>query len=124
MFLHPNPREPFGIGPLEAMAAGVPLVAPDQGGVMSYATGENAWLTSPEPAAFAAAIRRALEDSVERRQRVANAVSTARRFNWPTAAARIFRTYDRVHQGRVARVPRRRTTPHPVLDAETDHLTV
>ncbi|HEV2667388.1 MAG TPA: glycosyltransferase, partial [Blastocatellia bacterium] len=42
--VHPNPREPFGIAPLEAMAAGLPLVAPNAGGVLSYADETNAWL--------------------------------------------------------------------------------
>ncbi len=44
VFVHPNPREPFGIGPLEAMASGVPLVAPAAGGLLSYANDTNAWL--------------------------------------------------------------------------------
>ena len=44
VFVHPNPREPFGIGPLEAMASGVPLVLPAAGGVLSYANADNAWL--------------------------------------------------------------------------------
>ena len=30
VFVHPNPREPFGIGPLEAMASGLPLVTSNQ----------------------------------------------------------------------------------------------
>src|SRR5262249_51605964 len=37
IFIHPNPREPFGIAPLEAMASGLALVAPAGGGVASYA---------------------------------------------------------------------------------------
>jgi glycosyltransferase involved in cell wall biosynthesis len=45
VFLHTNPREPFGIAPLEAMAAGLALVAPASGGVLTYANTENAWLT-------------------------------------------------------------------------------
>ena len=44
LFVHPNPREPFGIAPLEAMSAGLPLVAPDRGGVTTYATTANAWI--------------------------------------------------------------------------------
>src|SRR5262249_38675632 len=43
-FAHPNPREPFGIAPLEAMAANLPLIAPRSGGVLSYADETNAWL--------------------------------------------------------------------------------
>src|SRR5262249_26256396 len=35
-FVHPNHREPFGIAPLEAMASGLSLVAPNRGGVLSY----------------------------------------------------------------------------------------
>lgn len=44
-FVHRNPREPFGIGPLEATASGVArvaLVGPDAGGVLTYAGGETA----------------------------------------------------------------------------------
>lgn len=103
VFLHPNPREPFGIAPLEAMAAGVPLVAPAAGGVLSYATADNAWLTRTAPAAFAEAIMAVLAGGPERRRRVANAELTARQFTWPDAAARMFRTYDWLHGARVAR---------------------
>ncbi len=37
IFIHPNPREPFGIAPLEAMSSGTPVVVPNSGGVLSYA---------------------------------------------------------------------------------------
>ena len=47
VFVHPNPREPFGIGPLEAMASRVPVVSPSAGGVLSYANPTNAWLAEP-----------------------------------------------------------------------------
>lgn len=48
VFVHPNPREPFGIGPLEAMASGVPVVLPRAGGVLSYANDQNSWLARPD----------------------------------------------------------------------------
>ena len=44
VFVHPNPKEPFGIGPLEAMASGLPTVIPNAGGLLFYATEENSWL--------------------------------------------------------------------------------
>jgi alpha-1,6-mannosyltransferase len=102
VFLHPNPKEPFGIGPLEAMASGTPVVAADSGGVLSYATEDNAWLSRAEPDAFATAVESALVDSAERLRRTANAQLTARRFTWPAAAARLFRTYERVHAARTS----------------------
>ncbi len=51
-FVHPNPREPFGIAPLEAMAAGLPVIAPNSGGLTAYANLANAWLTNPTPDRF------------------------------------------------------------------------
>jgi len=82
VFVHPNPREPFGIAPLEAMASGLPLVAPNSGGIVTYANDENAWLTAPTGPAFAAAIRSALTDSAERTRKLAGARARAEEFEW------------------------------------------
>jgi alpha-1,6-mannosyltransferase len=82
-FLHPNPREPFGIAPLEAMSAGTALVAPDSGGVTAYANHRNAWITEATPAAFAAAVCHILRDPRERELRTGEARRTAERLNWP-----------------------------------------
>ncbi len=59
-FRAPEPAQPLGIGPLEAMASGVPLVAPAAGGVLSYATRQNAWLAEPAGEDFADAVREAM----------------------------------------------------------------
>jgi alpha-1,6-mannosyltransferase len=91
VFIHPNPREPFGIGPLEAMASGVPVVVPDAGGVLEYASHGNAWLARPEAPAFAAAVRSALRGDA---CRVAAAMQAARRFSSRAAAQRYFAVYD------------------------------
>lgn len=57
IFVHPNPREPFSIAPLEAMAAGVPVVAPDAGGLLSYANDDNSWLNEPKVQGYFREIR-------------------------------------------------------------------
>lgn len=94
VFVHPNPREPFGIAPLEAMASGVPVVVPDAGGVRTYADDTNTWLAAPEATAFASAIRRAaLGDGA----RLAAAMATTRQFRWELAARNHFAHYDAIH---------------------------
>lgn len=91
VFVHPNPREPFGIGPLEAMASGTPVVLPDSGGVLEYASVDNAWLAPPTPAAFAAAIVAAAAGDPAR---VAAARATAKTFAWEPTTARYFALQD------------------------------
>ncbi len=96
-FIHPNPHEPFGIAPLEAMASGVPLVAPDSGGVTTYANSGNAWLGPATAASFAAAVRAILDDPEERRRRTAAALETSGMFSWPAAADSFLKLYCGIH---------------------------
>ncbi len=97
VFVHPNPKEPFGIAPLEAMASGVPTVAPNAGGILSYATNENAWLVEPAGEAFAAAIREVIEEPESREQKVAHALVTARANTREASTDRLFATYDEIY---------------------------
>ena len=96
VFVHPNPKEPFGIAPLEAMASGVPTVAPNSGGILSYATDLNAWLTEPTGPAFAKAVMSVLDDETARSKKVARAVTTARANTREMATDRLFEGYDRI----------------------------
>ena len=97
IFVHPNPHEPFGIAPLEAMASGSPTIAPNAGGILSYATGENAWLVEPNGKAFADAVREIVEDPEIRSKKVECAVATARRNTWEASTDRLFETYDEIY---------------------------
>ena len=96
VFIHPNPKEPFGIAPLEAMASGVPTVAPNSGGILSYATNENAWLVEPTGEAFAAAIREVVDEEELRAAKIANALETARANTREASTDRLFGTYDKM----------------------------
>lgn len=98
VFLHPNPAEPFGIAPLEAMASGLPLVGPASGGILTYANEANAWLTEAKPAALAAAIESVFAGSDQRSDRVATALAAARLFDWPVVTAQFLDLYQELHR--------------------------
>src|SRR5690606_15753076 len=98
VFVHPNPREPFGIGPLEAMASGVPVVVPDSGGLLSYASDENAWVTEPSAASYAAAIREAVSDGELRSKKISRAFEAVEANVQSNAAERMLETYHELFE--------------------------
>lgn len=100
VFVHPNPREPYGITPLEAMASGLALVAPNEGGVTSYANASNAWPAAPNAEDFAAAVVAA---SAQGAERAAAARRTAKEHRWSRVTSRYLELYRELHaltQGR------------------------
>ncbi len=97
VFIHPNPREPFGNVVLEAMASGVSIVVPNSGGILSYANRENAWLTEPTPQAFAETIKAVFSNEELRESKIAKSLETASRNSKKKAIERLFETYDRIY---------------------------
>lgn len=100
-FVHANPREPFGIAPLEALAAGLPLVAPAAGGVLTYASPATAWLAEPTARAFADVVEQLIERPDDARSRAARGRAAAELFRRPIVNARLFHLYDALHAERL-----------------------
>jgi glycosyltransferase involved in cell wall biosynthesis len=98
VFVHPNPREPYGIGPLEAMASGVPVVAPNSGGILTYATPENAWLVEPTAENFASAIKEILVDETTTNPKITRALETVKNSNWEKSSEEVFAVYEEIYQ--------------------------
>jgi alpha-1,6-mannosyltransferase len=92
--LHPNPREPFGIAPLEAMASGLPVVGPSTGGITSYAHAGNASLVEPTAEAFSGAVLRLREDWALGEAHRKAGRATAESFEWAIVASSFFKLYE------------------------------
>ncbi len=96
VFVHPNPREPFGIAPLEAMAAGLPVVLPAAGGVLSYADTDNSWLAQPTGSEFASRVAEAFSDSKITEEKAVRARLRAEAMAWPRICAKFFELFDHI----------------------------
>jgi glycosyltransferase involved in cell wall biosynthesis len=98
VFVHTNPREPFGIAPLEAMASGTPVVLPNTGGGAStYASQDNSWATEPEASPYASAVADIIGNPRETARRVEAARRTAEEYSWETVAESYLRLYREIH---------------------------
>jgi glycosyltransferase involved in cell wall biosynthesis len=90
--VQPSSREGFGLFPLEAMAAGLPVVYCESSeSALSelILDGVHGLRTAPEPEALAAAIQVLLTDETRRQQMSEAARRHAEAFDWPAVAARM-----------------------------------
>ena len=80
--------EGFGLPAVEAMALGVPVVAADRGALREVVGDAGVLVDPDDTAAFAAAMRRVLEDGSLRRDLTARGVDRSRTFSWDRSAAK------------------------------------
>jgi alpha-1,3-rhamnosyl/mannosyltransferase len=104
MLVLPSLEEGFGIPALEAMAAGLPVVASRRGALPEVVGDAGPLLDPNDDEAFAAAIDALLADPQRRLAQAEAGVRRAREFRWDTSAAALVAAYraasDRVRHGR------------------------
>jgi glycosyltransferase involved in cell wall biosynthesis len=90
----PSFDEGFGIPVLEAMTAGVPVVASNRG-ALPEVVGDTGLIVDPEDAdAMAAAITRMIDDEPLAAASAAKGVLRSREFNWAETARRVIDAYQ------------------------------
>jgi glycosyltransferase involved in cell wall biosynthesis len=103
VLVQPSFEEGFGLPVLEAMTAGVPVVAADAGALPEVG-GEAILLASPEsPASFADAIEQLLGDPASVLRCVERGVRRAAYYSWDRTAQTTLEAYERALARRVSR---------------------
>jgi glycosyltransferase involved in cell wall biosynthesis len=93
LLVQPSFEEGFGLPVLEAMTAGVPVVAANRG-ALPEVLGDAGLLVDPQqPEAFAAALERMAHDAAFREQCAAAGLARARAFSWAATATRVVDAY-------------------------------
>jgi glycosyltransferase involved in cell wall biosynthesis len=103
MLVLPSFHEGFGMPAVEAMQAGVPVIA-STGGALPEVVGTAGITVDPADAAgFSAAMERLLADPAERQRRIEAGRQQARLFSWPASAATLLEAYRETFARRAAR---------------------
>jgi glycogen(starch) synthase len=94
VFALPTRKEAFGIAVLEAMAAGLPVVAMDRCGVADLVTPGCEGFLATDPAEFAARIGDLLLDETQRLAMSQQAVQKTERFSWDNVVPQHLALYE------------------------------
>ena len=101
--LVPSRSESFGLVALEAAACGTPVVASAVGGLTTLVDhGHTGYLVDdPDPAAYAAAVRRVFDEPLAAERLSTASVLRARRYTWRAAARTLVELHDELAAGRL-----------------------
>jgi glycosyltransferase involved in cell wall biosynthesis len=92
IFAFPSRQEGFAVAPMEAMAAGLPVVTTDASGAVDLVGGDGGGIivSAGDAQAFAGALGRLVDDPEERRRMGAQArVGVARRYSADTVGRQL-----------------------------------
>jgi glycosyltransferase involved in cell wall biosynthesis len=105
LFVLPSRHEPFGIVNVEAMAAGVPIVATAVGGIPDLVRDgvEGLLVPADDPVALAAAMESVLDDPWLARALTVRGLARAPEYDWRSITARYLEVYSRVSRVVAAR---------------------
>jgi len=93
MLVQPSLEEGFGLTVLEAMTAGVPVIAANRGALPELVE-QAGLLVEPEPDALARAIELMLTDETVSRRSVERGRVRANQFSWANTAERVYNVYQ------------------------------
>ena len=101
--LVPSRSESFGLVALEAAACGTPVVASAVGGLTTLVDhGHTGFLVEdPDPRAYAAAVRRVVDEPLAAERFSTASVLRARHYTWRAAAAALVELHDELAAGRL-----------------------
>lgn len=97
-FCFPSLAEGFGLPPLEAMAAGTPVVVSDRGALPEVVGNAGLVVPAEDVAGWAAAIVRVLEDEALRASLRARGRARALAYSWERTASATVRVYEEAAQ--------------------------
>jgi glycosyltransferase involved in cell wall biosynthesis len=95
VLVHPSVHEGFGLTPLEAMTAGVPVVAVRNRAVAEVCGDAVVYVDAEDPTQLEQAVRRLHDDPAHRADVAARGRERARQFSWDASAAAHLEAYRR-----------------------------
>lgn len=98
VLVHPSVHEGFGLTPLEAMAAGVPVVAVRSQAVEEVCGDAVEYVSAEHPGELERAVRRLHEDAAHRAAVARRGRERASRYSWDASARAHLEAYRRAHR--------------------------